>query len=328
MDDLSRLLVEANSRGKKISGFDLSALNRLLDHKAEDMTCRVEAGMTLAPLQKALATRGQWLPVDPPGADQLTIGSLLATNSSGPRRFGYGTVRDYVIGLTAVLADGRIIHSGGNVVKNVAGYDLMKLFIGSRGSLGVIVEAIFKLRPLPEGETFVEAECASLEVADKLIEAVLESELTPTVLDLHKLAPGAPASLPANFSSNSTPAGMPALPVTLVLGFSGTRDEVDWQLGKAAEIGIRTPSSLDYAKVMNDPAYSFVRVSVLPSKMIETLRRLDSTPFIARAGNGIIYHVGARKQLSDSNPQPGVRTLEQRLKAEFDPKKILPEVPT
>jgi hypothetical protein len=102
---------------------------------------------------------------------------------------------------------------------------------------------------------------------------------------------------------------------------------VEWQIGKAAEIGIKAPSSLDYAKVMDDPAFSFERVSVLPSKMIETLHGLGSAPFIARAGNGVIYYAGSRKQPSSSNPQPGVRKLEQRLKAEFDPKHTLPEVP-
>jgi glycolate oxidase FAD binding subunit len=313
-DEMSRMLADANNRGEKVSQFDLTALNRLLDHKAEDMTCRVEAGITLTALQKALAACGQWLPVDPPRADRLSIGALLAVNPSGPRRFGCGTVRDYVIGLTAVLADGRVIHSGGNVVKNVAGYDLMKLYIGSRGSLGVIVEVTFKLRPIPESERFVEAECGSVEAADKLIEAVLDSELTPVVLDLHNLhAPEGPGG---------------TLPVSaLVLGFAGTRDEVEWQIGKAAEIGIKAPSSLDYAKVMDDPAFSFERVSVLPSKMIETLHGLGSAPFIARAGNGVIYYAGSRKQPSSSNPQPGVRKLEQRLKAEFDPKHTLPEVP-
>src|SRR5258708_768949 len=131
------------------------------------MTATVEAGMTLADIQKQISTRGQWLPIDPPNAEQLSIGSLLATNVSGPRRFGFGTIRDFVIGLQVVLADGRIIHSGGKVVKNVAGYDLMKLFIGSHGSLGIIVEVTFKVLPLPETEQFVEAKCASLEEAEK-----------------------------------------------------------------------------------------------------------------------------------------------------------------
>ena len=264
--------------------------------------------MTLAELQKTLGAQGQWLPIDPPDAERLSIGALLTSNPSGPRRFGYGTVRDYVIGLTAVMADGRMIHSGGNVVKNVAGYDLMKLFIGSRGSLGVIVEATFKLRPIPEAETFVAAKCDSLEAADKLIDAVLESELTPIVLDLHNLASG-----------NGTS--------TLVLGFAGTGDEVDWQLAKAADLGIKTASSLDYAKAMDGPAFSFQRISVLPSKMIETIRRLDPAPFIARAGNGVIYYAGQRPRISNATPEPGVRGLVQRLKAEFDPKNILPKVP-
>src|SRR5262249_42814250 len=143
--ELSKLLASANARGEKIASFDLSALNRLLEHKAEDMTATVEAGSTLTALQRELAKRGQWLPVDPPNAERLSIGALLSTNANGPRRFGFGTARDYLIGMTAVLADGRVIHAGGKVVKNVAGYDLMKLFIGSRGSLGVIVEATFKV---------------------------------------------------------------------------------------------------------------------------------------------------------------------------------------
>src|SRR5258708_767443 len=167
VEELTKLLADASARGEKISGFDLSALHRLVEHKAEDMTATVEAGMTLANFQQQVATRGQWLPIDPPNAEQLTIGALLATNVSGPRRFGFGTIRDFVIGLQVVLADGRIIHSGGKVVKNVAGYDLMKLFIGSHGSLGVIVEVTFKLRPIPETEQFLEANCASLDEAEK-----------------------------------------------------------------------------------------------------------------------------------------------------------------
>jgi glycolate oxidase FAD binding subunit len=314
LQELSQMLASANSRGEKVSGVDLAALNRLLDHKAEDMTCRAEAGMTLAALQRTLAARGQWLPIDPHGAETLSIGALLAANPSGSRRFGYGTIRDYVIGLTAVLADGRVIHSGGNVVKNVAGYDLMKLFIGSSGSLGVIVEVIFKLRPVPETETFVEAECGSLEAANKMIESVLESELTPVVLDLHNV------QTPPDGSVIHKPG------FVLILGFAGTRDEVEWQLTKAAELGIKTPSSLDFANAMNDPAFSFQQISVLPSKMVETIASLGPAPFIAHAGNGIIYYRGAQRPVAIGDSHATVRKLEQRLKAEFDPKHILPEV--
>src|SRR6266852_9872204 len=169
--ELTSLLASNRPQTEKVTSFDLSALNRLVEHKAEDMTATVGAGMNLADLQKQLALNGQWLPIDPPNPAGLSIGALLGWNVSGPRRFGYGTVRDYVIGLQVVLADGRIIHSGGKVVKNVAGYDLMKLFIGSNGSLGIIVEVTFKVLPLPETEQFVEAKCASPEDTEKLIEA-------------------------------------------------------------------------------------------------------------------------------------------------------------
>jgi len=154
--DLTVLLAKAQASGEKVRSIDLGALGRLLEHKSEDMTATVEAGITLADLQQQLAARGQWLPIDPPKPEELNIGTILETNASGPRRLGYGTIRDYVIGMTVALADGRLIHSGGKVVKNVAGYDLMKLFIGSRGSLGVIVEATFKVLPLPEREQFVD----------------------------------------------------------------------------------------------------------------------------------------------------------------------------
>src|SRR5215813_5806138 len=106
-----------------------------------------EAGMTLGALQDALGQRGQWVSLDPPHARQGTLGGILASNASGPRRHLYGTARDLLIGLTMVLADGSIVRGGGKVVKNVAGYDLPKLAIGSFGTLGVIVEATFKLRP-------------------------------------------------------------------------------------------------------------------------------------------------------------------------------------
>src|SRR5207248_4275632 len=115
---------------------------------------------------------------------------MLNSNISGPRRFGYGSIREHLLGLKVVLADGRLIHCGGKVVKNVAGYDLCKLFVGSRGSLGVLLEATFKVRPLPEVEQFVGARCDSLSAAAALLEAVRDSELTPVVLDLHNLGSG------------------------------------------------------------------------------------------------------------------------------------------
>ena len=114
-------------------------LNRILAHEAADMTVTVEAGITLAQLNTALATAGQRLPIDPPHPERTTIGALIATDASGPLRLSQGKVRDLLIGITVVLADGTLVHGGGRVVKNVAGYDLMKLFTGSFGTLGIIV---------------------------------------------------------------------------------------------------------------------------------------------------------------------------------------------
>jgi FAD/FMN-containing dehydrogenase len=301
--ELAKLLAGAHERGERVSSFDLGALNRLLEHKVEDMTSTVEAGMSLAELQRELDKRGQWLPVDAPNGERLSIGALLATNASGPRRFGFGTVRDYLLGMTAVLADGRVIHAGGKVVKNVAGYDLMKLFIGSRGSLGAIVEATFKVLPRPETEQFVEVNCDSAGQADQFLEAVLNSELTPVVLDLHR--------------------GLLDSRLLLVVGFAGTRDEVEWQVSRAGELGIHRPSSLEYNRKFFEVTKPVQTLSVLPSKVCQAVDGLNGAPFVARAGNGIIYHFAPLAPRHQERPT----RLEQRLKDEFDPKHILPEVP-
>jgi len=147
--DVTSALLSSSAKHEKVSAFDLRAMREVLEYTPEDMTVSVEAGLTLAQLQTRLAEHNQWLPMDPPGADTLTIGALLAANRSGPRRFGYGTVREHLLGIKVVLADGRVIKAGGKVVKNVAGYDLCKLFVGSHGTLGVIVEATFKVLPRP-----------------------------------------------------------------------------------------------------------------------------------------------------------------------------------
>ena len=301
LDDLRKVLADASARGEKVGAINVCALDRVVEHSPEDLTVTVEAGVTLATLQAQLAQRGQWLPIDPPRPDSLTIGALLATNASGPRRFGCGTVRDYLIGIKVALTDGRLIKSGGKVVKNVAGYDLSKLFVGSRGSLGVIVEATFKLQPVPEVEQFVQAYCESLENAGMLLEGVVAANVTPVVLDLHNLRLHLPQRLPA---------------FSLVLGFAGTRG--------AVELGFKEPASLDYEKDFRSGELpSPHRVSVLPSCLIETIRGLPNAPFVARAGNGVIYWRG--EAIPPKNGRP--IELTRRVKAAFDPKHILPELP-
>ena len=124
-------------------------MKRLLKHEPADLVATAEAGMTLSDFQNQLAQTGQWLPIDPPDDGSITLGGAVATGSNGPQSFGYGSLRSFVIGMRAVLADGKQIKAGGNVVKNVAGYDLCKLFTRSHGTLGIITELNFKLRPLP-----------------------------------------------------------------------------------------------------------------------------------------------------------------------------------
>jgi glycolate oxidase FAD binding subunit len=128
----------------------LEKLAKLIEHDDANLTATVQAGMTLAALQEVLAGRRQCLPLDPPHPARATIGGIIAANVNGPRRMMYGAVRDLVVGMKMVLATGERVKTGGKVVKNVAGYDLAKLFIGSLGTLGVITEATFKMAPLPE----------------------------------------------------------------------------------------------------------------------------------------------------------------------------------
>ena len=115
---------------------DLTGLNRIVDYTPRDMTIVVEAGVRMADLAATLAAEGQHLPIDVPRAGEATIGGVVATNWSGPRRYGHGTIRDYVIGIHAVDGRGTPFKGGGRVVKNVAGYDFCKLLTGSLGTLG------------------------------------------------------------------------------------------------------------------------------------------------------------------------------------------------
>jgi len=143
---------------------DLRAMNQMIEHEAGDLVVRVQAGMTIGQLASALASAGQELALDVPA--EATVGGIVATGTTGPRRLRYGSPRDLLIGLTVVRADGVIARSGGKVVKNVAGYDIGKLFAGSHGTLGLITEATFRLHPRPAAVTWVTAEFGVAERSD------------------------------------------------------------------------------------------------------------------------------------------------------------------
>jgi glycolate oxidase FAD binding subunit len=200
-------------------------LTRVVEHEPADLTATVEAGLTIAALQAALGAGGQWFPLDPPEADRATLGGVLAANTAGPRRHLYGTARDLVIGLRVVDATGAVVRAGGKVVKNVAGYDLVKLYVGSLGTLGIIVEATLKLRPRPEADRACWAVFADVSQAAVAAGAILAADLAPHSLQVFE--PGAAARCgPAD-----SPPG-----AAVAVGFDGLAVTVAWQLGEAARI--------------------------------------------------------------------------------------------
>lgn len=163
----------------------LERLDRVIEHAWGDMTVTVEAGCTIDKLQGVLREHGQQLGADPMQPEHATVGGVLATAESGTLRIRYGAIRDLVLGLELALPDGNLIKAGGKVVKNVAGYDLTKLTIGSLGTLGVITRAVFRLHPIPVAVATYAATLPTASEAEKLVLAILDSHLVYTGLQIH-----------------------------------------------------------------------------------------------------------------------------------------------
>ena len=157
--------------------------DRIIEHAVGDLTVTVEAGVSLADLQATLAATNQFLPIDPAYPQQATIGGIVATADTGSLRNRYGGIRDLVLGLSFVRADGKIAKAGGRVVKNVAGYDLMKLFTGSYGTLGIITQVTFRTYPLPQASQTILV-TGEGEKIHKLIQSLRNSGLTPVAADV------------------------------------------------------------------------------------------------------------------------------------------------
>jgi len=167
-------------------------LNRVVEHAWADMTATVEAGCAFQQLQQTLAQHGQRLALDPLWQETATVGGILATNDSGPLRIRFGSLRDLLIGITLALPDGTLAKSGGKVVKNVAGYDLPKLAIGSLGTLGVITQATFRLHPLPRETRTLCFRAQHYRAMRELILSILDSTLVPTGLQVRAADSGPP----------------------------------------------------------------------------------------------------------------------------------------
>jgi glycolate oxidase FAD binding subunit len=170
-----------------------SAGSGVIEHAAGDLVARVRAGARMGAVREILSAAGQEIALDVP--DEATVGGVVASGLAGPRRLRYGTPRDLLIGVTFVRADGTVAHSGGKVVKNVAGYDLGKLLAGSQGTLGLITEAVFRLHPLPAARSFVTASYPSAAAAAPAVSAAAASQLVPSAVEVRRAKPGGPVGV-------------------------------------------------------------------------------------------------------------------------------------
>lgn len=318
-----------------------AGLTRILEYEPRDLTISVEAGVTFAELSRALAVNRQMIPLDPPFSERATIGGMLATNTSGPRRRLYGTARDMVIGMKFATLAGKLVQSGGMVVKNVAGLDTAKLMIGSFGTLAAIAVANFKVVPMPPASRTLVESFGSLAEAIRARDGILKTVLQPAAIDL--LNPAAAARLGHEGYLLAVRAGGNAAVIErysrelpLARAVEGTKEEALWQ-------GIQdfTPRFLaEHAEG------AVARVSCLLSEMGAVLASAE-TPMVARAGSGVVYaHFagwegaggwikGAKRAVVEYAPEAGKRQLElwpnpgddlgimERLKEMFDPGRLL-----
>lgn len=285
----------------------LARLNRIIDHEPADLTATFQGGTKLREVQTYLGQKGQFLPLDPPSARGATIGGILATNSSGPRRFRYGAARDLLIAIRVVHADGRITKGGAKVVKNVTGYDMNKLYIGSLGTLGIIVEATFKIYPLPAAERTWLASFPTGEAALSAVALILAATIVPSSLEL--LSPPA-ARLVARHAGLSLPEGS----IALASSVGSVPEAVDAQIAaiekiceqSGSQVGIPLDGSSQetlWAAIVDFPSANgdggvaaTLKASVLPTKALSTIRRGEEiarsaglqSAAISEAGSGIV----------------------------------------
>lgn len=276
----------------------LSELTRIIDYPARDMTITVEAGVRIHELQNRLAAERQRLPIDIAQPTRATLGGALATNTSGSRRFGHGTFRDYVIGISAVDAAGQLFKAGGRVVKNVAGYDICKLLVGSRGTLGIVTQVTLKLRPLPETSALAWFGFNSFEEVEVALQRLLKSDARPVAVDVLNMPAARLISTAARTPSRLTHA-------TLCLGVEGSAKEVEWQLdtlgremsqGNAqSEDRVHGPDATrlwealtEFPTCADDPLT--FQANLLPSRGMEFADRATrlGVAIQVHAGNGII----------------------------------------
>jgi glycolate oxidase FAD binding subunit len=276
----------------------LRDMAQIVDFPARDMTVTVQTGITIHALRESLARENLRLPIDVAQSHRATLGGILAANSSGPRRYGYGTLRDYVIGISALNDNGIEFKAGGRVVKNVAGYDLCKLLVGSLGTLGIITQATLKLRPLPQQQAVIRLSCESAQV-EAMLTCLHESRTRPVSIDLMNQAAVRIVFPKANVD-------IPDVPWVLLVGYEGNTEAVIWQVQQIVkEVGTqcRLEARVDFTAVplwdalielaALSPARTVFKAHLLPSAVAWFCQGVDREPnrpaLHALAGNGIVY---------------------------------------
>ena len=287
LEEASAALAAATAEGRRVHiGRDLvtDGLTRVLEHEPGDLTCTVEAGITLSALAAELAPHGRRLSLDPPG--DPTVGACLAASLSGPLRHAFGAPRDLVLGVTLVLSDGTVASAGGKVVKNVAGYDLGRLVCGSRGTLALVVRASLRLHPVPAARRTLLVETAD---PPAVVRALLDTQLQPSALDV--LHPGRVAVL-----------------------FEGGEAGAEAQLERArALVGGRPAGEevWDEARLRQGAARGILRFP--PGELAAAL---DGVPeAVVRPAAGVAYVPSE----TESSLSPGARLLQRAVKERFDP---------
>jgi len=292
--------------------FDLALattrLDRIPEYEPQDLVVRVESGCRLARLQELLAADRLCLPVDPPAYRQTTLGGMVATNASGPGRFGHGTLRDYLLGIGVVQADGSQTRFGSRVVKNVTGYDMCKLYAGSFGTLGVFSDFYFKLKPLPPMEMTVIGLFRKLPPVRSALSRLLRSPLIPNAVEF--LDGDASRRLDRKLDWNGRIAGY-----ALAVKFGDLEAAVNWQVKELKEIwgacldgdllvGDSREQALlwdclreDHFCLAEPPLESVkLKVNILPDQLVRWIEEIDGqlseteVPFVLRAhaGSGVI----------------------------------------
>ena len=274
----------------------LERLDRVLFHEPGDLVASVQAGTTLQALRDELQKHGQLLPIDAPFPREATVGGVLAANASGPSRLGYGTARDWLIGVRVVHSDGTVTKAGGRVVKNVTGYDLNKLYVGSLGTLGVIVEATFKLTPMPNEIGTLAATFPSLSAAMQAAGELLRQSAMPhalQVINRHVMGKlpmvgSGEAALLVRFDGRTAPVARRLDASAQVLKNAGAVS-VD-RLAPVEGTGLwQALTNLGWSK--ESPPHLALEVHCLPSHLGEVLDLVNGNPQVL-GSPGIIAGVG------------------------------------